>query len=188
MTARRGFLTTEALIGTAIFGMVFGLLTGMHRLSERHGRDQSVRADGIRSALLAFRTIRADLSRINRLNLATAVDVSADGRSVRLITSRPDRTDLWDLHATPVSYTLQSIRGSATDFTLVRTDERGRRAIPGVVLRNIRFQSVPAETLSTQAPALLVRLELNGSWCPSALMVLQAPTAPAFYDDLGDME
>jgi hypothetical protein len=191
MRWRRGFLTTEALVGTAVMGMILGILSGVHRLSERHGRSQGVRADGIRSALLAFRTIRADLSRVNRLKLEQAVEILDGGRGIRLVTSQPDSIDLWDLKAMPVTYTLEGVRGSRTDYCLVRRDERGRRVIPGVILKGVTFSNVSASALSTQVPAVLVRLELpaaQGSWCPTALMALQASTAPAFYDDLGDEE
>lgn len=136
---RSGFSIAEICVGIVIVVMIIGCLVMMQINASKNAKAAAAANDGMQAVTIAMDVIGDDLAGMV-FQRGDDLHIGDDLRSVTMLVTKPLGDDLFKVQTERVAYTIepQGLRGGAP-YRLFRTDSKGRAAVNGVMLGDLRF-------------------------------------------------
>lgn len=135
--ARGGFSIPEICVGLVIMVLIVGCLVLLQINVSKNAQKSSAANDGMQNVMMALDVIGDDLAGMV-FQKGDDLHVGDDLRSVTMLVTRPLGDDLFHVQTERVSYTIEPIKRGGAPYRLYRTDSRGRAAVGGVLLGDLR--------------------------------------------------
>ena len=138
ISKRGGFSIPEICVGIVIVVIIIGALVMLEISVSKNQKASSAANDGMQQVLMAMDVIGDDMQGMV-FQQGDDLHVGDDLKSVTMLVTKPLGDDLYKVQTERVAYTVEplGVRGGAP-YRLYRTDSKGRAAVPGVILGDLR--------------------------------------------------